>query len=64
VFTEHLPGQTAAIGVYIGSGSREETLETTGTAHLLQKFAARGTTSRSKTDLSEEIENMGARYCA
>jgi processing peptidase subunit beta len=53
-----------SIGVYVGAGSRNETLQTTGTSYLLQKMALRGTTSRSKTQLSEEIENMGARYSA
>jgi processing peptidase subunit beta len=51
-----------SVGVYVGSGSRNETLQTTGTSYLLEKMTARGTTSRSKTELSEEIENMGARY--
>ena len=31
---------------------------------MLQRMAARGTNSRSKTELSEEIENMGANYTA
>jgi predicted Zn-dependent peptidase len=53
-----------SIGVYVGSGSRNETLQTTGTSYLLQKMAIRGTQSRSKTDLAEDIENMGARYSA
>lgn len=53
-----------SIGVYVGAGSRNETLQTTGTSYLLQKMAARGTNSRSKTELSEEIENMGASYSA
>lgn len=53
-----------SVGVYVGSGSRNETLQTTGTSYLLQRMALRGTTSRSKTDLAEDIENMGARYTA
>ena len=37
---------------------------TTGTSYLLQKMALKGTNSRSKTEIGEEIENMGARYSA
>ena len=45
--------------MYVGAGSRNETLQTTGTSYLLQKMAARGTTSMSKTEFHEAIDNMG-----
>lgn len=64
VCSERVPGATAHIGVYVGAGSRNEDLSTTGTSYLLQKMALRGTNNRSKTELAEEIENMGARYTA
>jgi len=64
VCTEAQDGQTAHIGVYVNSGSRDETLQTTGTSYLVQKMAQRGTTGRSRNQLYEEIENMGARYTA
>ena len=51
-----------SIGVYVGSGSRNETLQTTGTSYLLNKMALRGTTSKSKSELHESIENMGAKF--
>ena len=53
-----------SIGVYVGSGSRDEDLQTTGTSYLLQKMISRGTNSRSKTQLAQDVENMGARYSA
>jgi len=56
VCSEKIAGQTAYVGVYVGSGSRNEGLDTTGTSYLLQKMALRGTNNRSKTDLAEEIE--------
>ena len=40
-----------SVGVYVGSGSRQDTLETTGSAYLLTKMLERGS--------SEEIEGMG-----
>ena len=39
-----------SVGVYVGSGSRQDTLETTGSAYLLTKMLSKG---------SEEIEGMG-----
>lgn len=64
VCTEAQKGQTAHIGVYVNSGSRDETLANTGSSYLTQLMALRGTSGRSKTQLAEEIETMGARYSA
>jgi len=64
VCSERIPGATSHVGVYVGAGSRHEDLSTTGTSYLLQKMALRGTFNKSKTELAEEIENMGARYNA
>ena len=41
-------------------GSRNETLETSGAAHLTQTMLLKGTSSKSKTDITAEIENSGA----
>lgn len=46
--------------VFVGAGSRNEDLETSGSAYLLEKMLFRGTTSRSKTDIQDAIENSGA----
>jgi processing peptidase subunit beta len=62
VCTETIAGQTAHVAVHVGAGSRHEDLATTGTSYLLQQMLARGTNNRSKNDLSDEINNMGARY--
>jgi processing peptidase subunit beta len=62
VCSERIPGATAHVAVYVRAGSRNEDLETTGSAYLLQRMATRGTTSRSKTEFAEEVENMGAVY--
>ena len=48
--------------VFVGTGSRHEDLETSGTAYLLEKMLLRGTTSLSKQDLWQSIENLGAIY--
>ncbi len=62
VCTERTSHQSASVGVFVGAGSRNEDLETSGTAYLLEKMLQRGTTSKSKNEISLEIENMGARF--
>jgi len=62
VATEKSNSQAATVGVYVGSGSREDTLETTGSAHLLRQMLVRGTSKSSKAEFAQEIEGMGARF--
>ena len=64
VCTEKTSHQTASVGVFVGAGSRHENLETSGTAYLLEKMLTRGTPSLSRSDISQTIENMGARFQA
>jgi predicted Zn-dependent peptidase len=62
VCTEKTNHATASVGVFVGAGSRNEDLETSGTAYLLEKMFMRGTPSRSKSEISETLEQMGAVY--
>jgi processing peptidase subunit beta len=62
VCTEASSGATAYVGVYVGAGSRNESLQTTGTSYLLQKMLTRGTSSKSKTEFLAELDNMGASW--
>lgn len=50
------------MGVFVGAGSRHEDLETSGTAYLLEKMLLRGTNSRTRSEIAQSIENIGARY--
>lgn len=50
--------------MFVGTGSRHEDLESSGTAYLLEKMLLRGTSSHSKSDLWESIENLGGHYQA
>ena len=60
VITEHMPGMgSAAIGVWVGSGSRNETEAENGVAHFLEHMAFKGTSRRSALAIAEEIENVG-----
>lgn len=60
VVTENMPHlESVALGVWIKSGSRDETLDEHGIAHLLEHMAFKGTKRRSARDIAEQIENVG-----
>lgn len=54
---QHL--ESAALGVWIKSGSRNETEDEHGIAHLLEHMAFKGTARRSAREIAEEIEDVG-----
>jgi len=39
VVTDNSPGATACVGVFVGSGSRDETDATAGATHMLEHMA-------------------------
>ncbi len=51
--------ESATVGVWVGAGTRNETADVNGVAHLLEHMAFKGTTSRSATAIAEEIEAVG-----
>jgi predicted Zn-dependent peptidase len=51
--------ESAALGVWIKSGSRNETTDEHGIAHLLEHMAFKGTARRSAREIAEEIEDVG-----
>ncbi|WP_419913591.1 M16 family metallopeptidase [Hoeflea sp.] len=60
VVTETMPHlESVALGVWIKSGSRDETSGEHGIAHLLEHMAFKGTQKRSARQIAEEIENVG-----
>lgn len=60
VVTEHMPQlESAALGVWIKAGARNEQREQHGVAHLLEHMAFKGTARRSAADIAIEIENVG-----
>ncbi|OCJ17928.1 peptidase M16 [Rhizobium sp. AC44/96] len=54
---QHL--ESVALGVWIKSGSRNETTDEHGIAHLLEHMAFKGTARRSAREIAEEIEDVG-----
>ena len=60
VVTEHMPFvKSAALGVWVAAGSRNETLPEAGLSHMLEHMAFKGTTRRSARGIVEEIEDVG-----
>jgi predicted Zn-dependent peptidase len=60
IVTQTMPQlATAALGVWIGSGSRHERESEQGLAHLLEHMAFKGTQRRSAQAIAEEIESVG-----
>ena len=54
---QHL--ETASLGVWVGSGSRDEQPDEHGISHLLEHMAFKGTSRRSARQIAEEIEAVG-----
>jgi predicted Zn-dependent peptidase len=60
VVTDTMPHlETASLGVWVGSGSRDELNDEHGISHLLEHMAFKGTTRRTARQLAEEIEAVG-----
>ncbi len=54
---QHL--ESAALGIWVRAGARNEKREEHGVAHLLEHMAFKGTARRSAVQIAEEIENVG-----
>ncbi len=60
VVTESLPGaQTAAYGVWVQVGSRDETAELSGASHYLEHLLFKGTERRSALDIAVALDAVG-----
>jgi predicted Zn-dependent peptidase len=60
VVTDSMPHlQTASLGVWVGSGSRDEMPNEHGISHLLEHMAFKGTKRRTARQIAEEIEAVG-----
>ena len=62
VCTESFDSPLAAVGVFVNAGSRNETLDTSGVAFMLERLLLRGTENRTSSELQSEIETLGATY--
>jgi len=51
--------ESVAVGVFVSSGSRHETPETSGISHLIEHMLFKGTPTRRPIDITREIEGRG-----
>ncbi|MDO9490031.1 MAG: pitrilysin family protein, partial [Sphingomonadaceae bacterium] len=59
------PGaETAALGLYADTGSRFESANVNGIAHLFEHMVFKGTTTRSARAIAEQIEDVGGQLNA
>jgi predicted Zn-dependent peptidase len=60
VVTDTMPHlETASLGVWVGSGSRDERRDEHGVSHFLEHMAFKGTKRRNARQIAEEIEAVG-----
>ncbi|MEX0841097.1 MAG: pitrilysin family protein [Xanthobacteraceae bacterium] len=60
IVTDAMPHlETASLGVWVGSGGRDERPDEHGISHLLEHMAFKGTTRRTARQIAEEIEAVG-----
>jgi len=60
IITEYMPTvRSAAIGIWVNVGSRDEVASQTGSAHYLEHLLFKGTKTRSALDISSSIDAVG-----
>lgn len=58
--SERIPTlQSVTIGIWVNTGSRDESPAQAGYAHFIEHMFFKGTTTRSATDISREIDALG-----
>lgn len=60
VLSEAVPGvRSVSLGIWVGVGSRDETLEEAGAAHYLEHLLFKRTRKRTSTDIAEAFDAVG-----
>ncbi|MBM7647080.1 putative Zn-dependent peptidase [Bacillus ectoiniformans] len=65
IVTEKFPTvRSAAIGIWIGTGSRDEKTDNNGISHFLEHMFFKGTKTRSAKDIAESFDSIGGQVNA
>ncbi|WP_260704929.1 M16 family metallopeptidase [Edaphobacter flagellatus] len=60
VLTESIPHlRSVSMGVWVGSGSRDEAAPINGISHFVEHMVFKGTTSRSARQIAREVDTIG-----
>lgn len=65
LLTEEIPGvRSAALGFFVGAGSRHERAAENGAAHFIEHMSFKGTVNRSAAELAREMDAIGGQVNA
>ena len=65
ILTQRIPGvRSAALGFFVGAGSRHERSSENGAAHFIEHMSFKGTATRSAGDLAREMDAIGGQVNA
>ena len=65
IMTERVPGmRSAALGIWVGAGSREEKASENGAAHFIEHMVFKGTARRTAAQLAQEMDAIGGQVNA
>src|SRR5580704_15139991 len=60
VITEHMPHvRSVSVGIWIGTGSREEEVADTGISHFIEHMVFKGTKNRSAEQIARSVDSIG-----
>jgi predicted Zn-dependent peptidase len=60
VITEKMPRvRSVSVGIWIGTGAREESLELTGISHFIEHMVFKGTHNRTAEDIARSVDSIG-----
>jgi predicted Zn-dependent peptidase len=60
LITEVVPHvRSVAVGIWMGTGSRQESPEENGISHFIEHMVFKGTTSRSAEDIARSVDSIG-----
>ncbi len=63
--TEEMPHvRSVSVGVWLGRGSRHETVDESGIAHFIEHMLFKGTTTRSAREIAQQIDSIGGQLDA
>src|ERR1051326_8020284 len=60
VVTEQMPHvRSVSLGIWIGTGSRRESVDENGISHFIEHMVFKGTTNRSAEDTARSVDSIG-----
>ncbi|MBU0483999.1 MAG: insulinase family protein [Proteobacteria bacterium] len=59
IITEKIPSRTAAVGIWVDTGSRDENELNNGCAHFVEHMLFKGTKLRSAQQIAQELDVLG-----